>query len=191
MALMIGAPTMTHRAEAAVPLQGLGLLRHTKRLALFVMLAGVVLSSAADGFDPTHANDRMAALIIMVVACWALIVLVRRHQRADEALLAAEEAAAEAALREGARLTANAMQDRITNKLSVTVGYCELLVTDPRLPTDLRDQARKAMDGATAAARSMSELRDLTRQQACAEGTRPAAQDFERLVALQQGRSES
>jgi hypothetical protein len=56
------------------------------------------------------------------------------------------------------------MQDRIANKLSLTVGYAEFLVTDPRLPEDLRQQAQKAMDGARAAAEQMSELKRLTRQ---------------------------
>src|SRR4030095_10056633 len=71
----------------------------------------------------------------------------------------------EAARLEGARLTASAMQDRIANKLSLTVGYAEFLVTDPRLPDDLREQAQKAMDGAKAAAEQMSELKRLTRQE--------------------------
>ena len=45
------------------------------------------------------------------------------------------------------------------------VGYAEFLVTDPRLPEDLREQAQKAMDGARAAAEQMSELKRLTRQE--------------------------
>ena len=62
-------------------------------------------------------------------------------------------------------MTASAMQDRIANKLSLTVGYAEFLVTDPRLPDDLREQAQRAMDGARAAAEQMSELKRLTRQE--------------------------
>jgi hypothetical protein len=55
------------------------------------------------------------------------------------------------------------MQDRIANKLSLTVGYTEFLLTDGRLPDDLREQAQKAMDGALAAAETMSALKRLTR----------------------------
>jgi hypothetical protein len=74
-------------------------------------------------------------------------------------------AEAEAARLEGARMTASAMQDRIANKLSLTVGYAEFLVTDPRLPEDLREHAQRAMDGARAAAEQMSELKRLARQE--------------------------
>ena len=56
------------------------------------------------------------------------------------------------------------MQDRIANKLSLTVGYAEFLVTDERLPDDLREHAQRAMDGAKAAAEQMSELKRLTRK---------------------------
>ena len=62
-------------------------------------------------------------------------------------------------------MTANAMQDRIANKLSLTVGYTEFLVTDARMPEDLREHAQRAMDGARAAAEQMSELKRLTRQE--------------------------
>jgi hypothetical protein len=61
-------------------------------------------------------------------------------------------------------MTASAMQDRIANKLSLTVGYAEFLVTDQRLPEDLREYAQRAMDGAKAAAEQMSELKRVTRQ---------------------------
>jgi hypothetical protein len=90
------------------------------------------------------------------------VLQVSVYLRAEEARRAAES---QAARLEGARLTASAMQDRIANKLSLTVGYAEFLVTDPRLPDDLRQYAQKAMDGACAAAEQMSELKRLTRQE--------------------------
>src|SRR5258708_8786883 len=83
------------------------------------------------------------------------------YLRAEDSRRLAES---EAARLEGARMTASAMQDRIANKLSLTVGYAEFLVTDPRLPEDLRDYAQRAMDGARAAAEQMSELKRVTRQ---------------------------
>ena len=85
------------------------------------------------------------ALAVILVASWAIVMQVTVYLRAEDARRAAES---EAARLEGARLTASAMQDRIANKLSLTVGYAEFLVTDPRLPDDLREHAQKAMDGA-------------------------------------------
>jgi hypothetical protein len=100
------------------------------------------------------------ALGIIVVASWAIVAQVAWYVRSEDARQAAES---EVARLEGARSTANAMQDRIANKLSLTVGYTEFLVTDPRLPEDLREQAQKAMNGALAAAEIMSELKRVTR----------------------------
>jgi hypothetical protein len=83
------------------------------------------------------------------------------------------------------------MQDRIANKLSLTVGYTEFLVTDPRLPEDLREHAQRAMDGARAAAEQMSELKRVTRQEyetrlKCAGGDSktPGDYDSDRLRRL-------
>jgi hypothetical protein len=83
------------------------------------------------------------------------------------------------------------MQDRIANKLSLTVGYTEFLVTDPRLPEDLREHAQRAMDGARAAAEQMSELKRLTRQEyearlkfSGASSKTPGSYDSDRLRQL-------
>jgi hypothetical protein len=126
------------------------------------------------------------SLIVILVACWASIGFVEAHQQ-EEATRAAEQA--ETARLEGARLTANAMQDRIANKLSITVGYCEMLAGDPRLPADLRDQAARAMAGAAGAAKTMSDLRQLTRRsERTAELPAASLLDFEKLAALEPGR---
>jgi len=109
---------------------------------------------------PQQLSERLA-LAVILVASWAIVQHVTVYLRAEDARRAAE---AEAARLEGARMTANAMQDRIANKLSLTVGYTEFLVTDPRLPEDLREHAQRAMDGARAAAEQMSELKRVTRQ---------------------------
>jgi hypothetical protein len=80
------------------------------------------------------------------------------------------------------------MQDRIANKLSLTVGYAEFLISDPRLPDDLRELAQRAMDGARAASEQMSELKRLTRkdyetrmQFSGAPSTTPGEYDSDRL----------
>jgi hypothetical protein len=83
------------------------------------------------------------------------------------------------------------MQDRIANKLSLTVGYAEFLVTDARLPDDLRAHAQRAMDGAKGAAEQMSELKRLTRKEyearlpfSGAAPVTPGAYDSDRLQAM-------
>jgi hypothetical protein len=138
-------------------------LRRVKRLIWFALVACVALvgTLGSEQAVPQLLSVRLA-LAVILVASWAIVVQVTVYFRAEEARRVAE---AEAARLEGARMTASAMQDRIANKLSLTVGYAEFLVTDPRLPEDLRDHAQRAMDGARAAAKQMSELKRLTRQQ--------------------------
>ena len=128
------------------------------------------------------------ALGVILVASWAIVIHVTVYLRAEDARRAAES---EAARLEGARLTASAMQDRIANKLSLTVGYTEFLVTDPRLPEDLREHAQRAMDGARAAADQMSELKRVTRQEYEARlkfnggsASAPGDHDSDRLRAM-------
>jgi len=138
-------------------------LRRVKRLIWFALVACVALISTLETRQelPQQLSIRLA-LAIILVASWAIVIHVTVYLRAEDARRAADS---EAARLEGARLTASAMQDRIANKLSLTVGYAEFLVTDPRLPDDLREQAQRAMDGAKAAAEQMSELKRLTRQE--------------------------
>jgi hypothetical protein len=133
---------------------------------------------------PEQLSVRLA-LAVILVASWAIVIHVTIYLRAEDARRAAES---EAARLEGARLTASAMQDRIANKLSLTVGYTEFLVTDPRLPEDLREQAQRAMDGARAAAEQMSELKRVTRTEyeqrlkySGAASTTPGEYDSDRL----------
>lgn len=136
-------------------------LRRIKRLALVVMLSFVALGVAI--LDPIAlAGDRRLALLLLiaVVACWIIVGDVTSHVRAESVNRIAN---ARAARLQGARLTATAMQDRIANKLSLTVGYCEFLANDPRIPEDLRQQAQKALLGARAAADTVSELKRLTK----------------------------
>jgi len=138
-------------------------LRRIKRLIWFALVACVALIGTLETSQelPSQLSMRLA-LGVILVASWAIVMQVTVYLRGEDARRVAES---EAARLEGARLTASAMQDRIANKLSLTVGYAEFLVTDPRLPEDLRDQAQKAIDGARAAAEQMSELKRLTRQE--------------------------
>jgi hypothetical protein len=164
-------------------------LRRVKRLIWFALVACVALIGTIESSQelPQQLSVRLA-LGVILVASWAIVMHVTVYLRAEDGRRAAE---AEAARLEGARMTASAMQDRIANKLSLTVGYTEFLITDPRLPEDLRDHARRAMDGARAAAEQMSELKRLTRQEYetrlnfnGAAPTTPGQYDSDRLRAL-------
>ena len=137
-------------------------LRRIKRLALVVLLSILALDAVI--MDPADlAGDARLSLAVLVgmIACWAIVSDVAAYVRAESAN---RDKNAQAARLEGARLTATAMQDRIANKLSLTVGYCEFLANDPRVPSDLREQAEMARQGAIAAAETVSELKRLTKE---------------------------
>ena len=164
-------------------------LRRVKRLIWFALVACVALIGTLETNQelPQQLSTRIA-LAVILVASWAIVIHVTVYLRAEDARRAAES---EAARLEGARITASAMQDRIANKLSLTVGYTEFLVTDPRLPDDLREHAQRAMDGARAAAEQMSELKRLTRHEyearlkySGAASTTPGDYDSDRLRSL-------
>jgi hypothetical protein len=138
-------------------------LRRVKRLIWFALVACVALIGSLESQqDLAQQLSERLALAIILVASWAIVMHVTVYLRAEDTRRVAD---AEAARLEGARMTASAMQDRIANKLSLTVGYAEFLITDPRLPDDLREHAQRAMDGARAAAEQMSELKRLTRRE--------------------------
>jgi hypothetical protein len=164
-------------------------LRRVKRLIWFALVACVALIGTIESNQelPQQLSTRIA-LAVILVASWAIVIHVSVYLRAEDARRAAES---EAARLEGARITASAMQDRIANKLSLTVGYTEFRVTDPRLPEDLREHAQRAMDGARAAAEQMSELKRLTRREyevrlkfSGASSTTPGDYDSDRLRSL-------
>lgn len=151
------------RARSTVATSTPLVLRRIKRLTWFGLVACVALvGTLEDRQDLAQQLSVRLALAIILVASWAIVIQVSLYLKLEEER---RQAAAETARLDGARLTASAMQDRIANKLSLTVGYAEFLVTDPRLPEDLREHAQRAMDGARAAADQMSELKRLTRQE--------------------------
>jgi hypothetical protein len=157
-ASLLGRPAGRSAQFTATPY----VLRRVKRLIWFALVACVALVGTLEGNQelPQQLSLRLA-LAVILVASWAVVMHITVYLRAEDARRATES---EDARLEGARMTASAMQDRIANKLSLTVGYAEFLVTDPRLPEDLRQHAQRAIDGANAAAEQMSELKRLTRQ---------------------------
>ena len=158
-AAILGGPAARSPQYTSTPY----VLRRVKRLIWFALVACVALiGTIGTAQDVPEQLSTRLALGVILVASWAIVIHVTVYLRAEDARRAAES---EAARLEGARLTASAMQDRIANKLSLTVGYTEFLVTDPRLPEDLREHAQRAMDGARAAAEQMSELKRVTRHE--------------------------
>jgi CRP/FNR family transcriptional regulator, cyclic AMP receptor protein len=67
----------------------------------------------------------------------------------------------EAARLHGVLLAARTMEHHANNQLALVVGYGELLAADPRLPEELRDWARKAAEGAVAAAETVRKFRHI------------------------------
>jgi hypothetical protein len=132
--------------------------RHVRRLAWFALLASIVLLLPTVGLSATPALQLAAALgaVVLIVVVRTLIETVRGYVR--EQRMQAREAA-EASRRSGACMAAEAIQDRVGNLLSLTVGYSEFLVEDERLPADARDRAQRALEGGRAAANAVSTFR--------------------------------
>jgi hypothetical protein len=62
---------------------------------------------------------------------------------------------------EGVRLAARTLEHHLTNHLTLTVGYAELIAEDPELPERLREMARQVLDSAQAAVDSVRRMRQV------------------------------
>src|ERR1051326_834239 len=62
---------------------------------------------------------------------------------------------------EGVRLAARTLEHHLTNHLTLTVGYAELIAEDPELPVRLRDMAAQVLTSARAAVDSVRRLRQI------------------------------
>ncbi len=60
---------------------------------------------------------------------------------------------------DGVRLAARTLEHHLTNHLTLTVGYAELIAEDPELPERLRDMARQVLESAQAAVDSVRRMR--------------------------------
>jgi GAF domain-containing protein len=63
----------------------------------------------------------------------------------------------------GALLAARTAQHLLNNQLGVTIGYADMLVDDPRLPPDLHEYAAEILRSSTEAARTVDQMRRVTR----------------------------
>jgi hypothetical protein len=82
-------------------------------------------------------------------------MVVPMPDEADEELSRLED---EARL-EGVRLAARTLEHHLTNHLTLTVGYAELIAEDPELPERLREMARQVLESAQAAVESVRRVR--------------------------------
>ena len=62
---------------------------------------------------------------------------------------------------EGVRLAARTLEHHLTNHLTLTVGYAELIAEDPELPVRLRDMANMVLESAQAAVESVRRMRQV------------------------------
>jgi hypothetical protein len=81
-----------------------------------------------------------------------------------------EGRARELARLEGVRLAARTLEHHLTNHLTLTVGYAELIAEDPELPERLREMARQVLESAQAAVESVRRLRQTDQLQLIDEG---------------------
>src|SRR5256885_9379493 len=78
----------------------------------------------------------------------------------EEAATALTDEEAQAQL-DGVRLAARTLEHHLTNHLTLTVGYAELIAEDPELPERLRDMARQVLESAQAAVESVRRMRQI------------------------------
>ena len=78
----------------------------------------------------------------------------------EEAAVVVTDVEAQAQL-EGVRLAARTLEHHLTNHLTLTVGYAELIAEDPELPERLRDMARQVLESAQAAVESVRRVRQV------------------------------
>ena len=65
------------------------------------------------------------------------------------------------AMLDGVRLAARTLEHHLTNHLTLTVGYAELIAEDPELPERLREMAHQVLESAQAAVDSVRRLRQV------------------------------
>src|SRR5216683_4068649 len=62
---------------------------------------------------------------------------------------------------DGVRLAARTLEHHLTNHLTLTIGYAELIAEDPELPERLRDMAHQVLESAQAAVESVRRMRQV------------------------------
>src|SRR5437764_5042471 len=78
----------------------------------------------------------------------------------EEATDIVSQQEAEARL-EGVRLAARTLEHHLSNHLTLTVGYAELIAEDPELPQRLRDWAHQVLESAHTAVESVRRMQQI------------------------------
>ena len=71
---------------------------------------------------------------------------------------------------DGVRLAARTLEHHLTNHLTLTVGYAELIAEDPELPERLREMALQVLESAQAAVESVRRMRQIESVQLVDQG---------------------
>src|SRR3979411_2380906 len=79
----------------------------------------------------------------------------------EEAELELTRAESQARILEGVRLAARTLEHHLTNHLTLTVGYAELIAEDPELPERLRQMAHIVLESARAAVEQVRRMRQV------------------------------
>src|SRR5947209_17216001 len=79
------------------------------------------------------------------------------EREADEEAIRLEDSAR----LEGVRLAARTLEHHLTNHLTLTVGYAELIAEDPELPERLREMANQVLESAMAAVEAVRRTRQI------------------------------
>src|SRR5579859_5787963 len=83
-------------------------------------------------------------------------MVVPMPEEADEELSLEDQARLD-----GVRLAARTLEHHLTNHLTLTVGYAELIAEDPELPERLRHMAHIVLESAQAAVERVRRLRQI------------------------------
>ena len=89
----------------------------------------------------------------------------------EEAELELSSAESQAWLLEAVRLAARTLEHHLTNHLTLTVGYAELIAEDPEVPERLREMARQVLESALAAVDSVRRMRQVDSVNLIDQGT--------------------
>src|SRR5579859_5377550 len=79
----------------------------------------------------------------------------------EEAELELSRADSQEQLLEGVRLAARTLEHHLTNHLTLTVGYAELIAEDPELAERLRQMAHIVLESAQAAVERVRRMRQI------------------------------
>src|SRR5262249_54362045 len=100
------------------------------------------------------------------------------REQAREAVRKLEDAAR----LQGALLASATVEHSLGNQLALTMGYAELLATDPRLQRELRDYAHRALSGVEMAVETLNKLRHIMRVERSSMRGGPPLLDIERSI---------